>query len=132
MGNKRVEELGLLGEVEYFKEMEFEEMKTGGVKHTVGKNRLDLIPPEMIIGLGEVLTYGTAKYSERNWERGLPFMTSYGAAMRHLMHWAGGIDIDRESGLKHIDMAMINLGMIATQTRRGRRDLDDRPKKKAP
>jgi len=97
-------------------------------KETAGKLRTDLVSPEMMIALAEVLTYGATKYDERNWEGGLVFMDNYAAAMRHLLLWASGVDIDHESGLKHIDHAMVNLAMISTQTRRGRKDLDDRPK----
>ena len=105
---------------------DFHKETTGAMKHIDGKNRLDLVPPEMIEALGEVLTYGASKYEERNWEKGIMFSKSYGAALRHLMFWAKGVDIDGESGLYHIDQAMINIGMISTQTRRDRGDLDDR------
>ncbi len=102
------------------------DMGTGAKKHLDGKCLLELVPPEMILALGDVLTYGAKKYAARNWEQGIPYMTSYASAMRHLMKWASGEDVDDESGLKHIEQAMLNLGMIVTQARRGRVDLDDR------
>jgi len=46
-------------------------VNTEGIKHDAGKLRLDLIPPEAIRALGEVLTYGTNKYGDRNWEKGI-------------------------------------------------------------
>lgn len=39
-------------------------MNTEGLKHDAGKLRLDLIPPEAIRVLGEVLTCGTDKYGD--------------------------------------------------------------------
>ena len=102
------------------------EFKGGAKKEVMHKLRMDLIPPEMIEGLAAVLTYGTTKYGDRNWEQGIPFMTSYAAAMRHLVQFAKHNDIDRESGLIHLEQAACNLLMIATQIRRARTDLDDR------
>ena len=100
--------------------------ESGALKHLEDKLRLDLIPPECIEAIGSVLSYGAKKYSDRNWEKGIQMSIQYGSALRHLMSWAKGIDIDKESGLHHIDQALTNLAMIATQTRRGRVDLDDR------
>jgi hypothetical protein len=40
-------------------------------RHDAGKPRLDLLPFDAILGVGAALEYGAAKYSERNWERGL-------------------------------------------------------------
>jgi hypothetical protein len=101
---------------------------SGAQKDKIDKLRLDLVPPEMILSLGTVLTYGAQKYDDRNWEKGIPYMDSYAASMRHLLQWASGVDIDDESGLQHIEQAALNLLMIATQTRRGRDDLDNRVK----
>ena len=40
------------------------DLTTEGIKYDDGKNRLELIPPEAIWGLGEVLTFGAKKYSK--------------------------------------------------------------------
>lgn len=101
---------------------------TGAQKDKSDKLRFDLVPPEMITALGQGLTYGAKKYADRNWEKGIPYMDSYAAAMRHLLQWASGVDEDEESGLQHLEQAALNLLMIATQTRRGRDELDNRVK----
>lgn len=101
-------------------------VKQGGVKHDLGKLRLDLIPPESVTALGGVLTYGAAKYGDRNWEAGLTYGRVYAACQRHLWAWFGGEDVDSESGLSHLDHALACLAFLATYERRGRRDLDDR------
>lgn len=108
-------------------EFEMHEWESGAVRHVKDKIRIDLVPPEMILSLATVLTYGSIKYSDRNWEKGFPHMSVYASTMRHLMEWAEGDNVDEESGLQHIEQAMCNLGMIATQMRRHRYDLDDRP-----
>jgi len=102
-------------------------MKSGALKHLDSKVRMELVPSEMIEALARPLTYGAKKYDSFNWEKGIPYLTSYAAAMRHLLAWRKGVDIDEESGLRHIEQAMLNLGMIVTQTERKRKDLDDRP-----
>ena len=45
---------------------------TAGVKHDSGKLRMDLVPPEAIKAMADVLTSGAAKYGDRNWEKGWP------------------------------------------------------------
>lgn len=109
--------------------IELTELQTGALKHLSSKSMVELVPAEMIEALARPLTYGAKKYDAFNWEKGIPYLTSYAAAMRHLLSWRKGVDIDDESGLRHIEQAMLNLGMIVTQTERKRDDLDDRPKK---
>lgn len=103
------------------------EFNTGANKELDGKLRMDLITPEMMIGLAKVLDYGTKKYADRNWEKGIPFMTSVASILRHLTAFIQGIDTDEESGLLHIEQVMTNAGFIVTQMHRGRIDLDNRP-----
>lgn len=102
------------------------EHESGALKHQADKNRLELIPPEAIEAMGRVFTYGATKYDDRNWEKGIPLMTHYASALRHLMSWAKGIDVDPESGHHHLDHAITNLAMMVTQVDRERLDLDNR------
>ena len=105
---------------------EFHECDSGALKHQVDKNRLELVPPEAIEAMGRVLTYGASKYADRNWSKGIPYMTTYASAMRHMLSWSKGIDVDEESGQLHIEMALTNLAMMVTQVVLERDDLDDR------
>jgi len=107
-----------------------ETFSSGAEKHLEGKLRMDLITPEMINALAEGLTYGCVKYTDRNWEKGIPFMSSYASTMRHLVAWLSGTDVDPESGIEHVKLAMLNLAFIVTQTERKRFDLDDRKNSK--
>jgi len=61
-----------------------------GKKFDGDKVRLELIPPELIFAVGQVLTFGAAKYSVRNWEMGMSWGRVFGACMRHLWAWWGG------------------------------------------
>lgn len=69
----------------------------GGRKFDGEKARLDLIAPELLFALGEVLRYGAAKYAERNWEHGMRWGRVFGAAMRHLWAWWGGSTATNEN-----------------------------------
>lgn len=106
--------------------------ESGALRNNVGKLRVDLVPHEMITSLAQGLTKGAKKYYERNWERGFPHMSVYGSTMRHLLKWLEGQDIDEDTGVRHIELAFLNLGMIVTQTIRDRKDLDDRPSVNSP
>jgi hypothetical protein len=84
-----------------------------GIKYDTEKNRLDLIPPEFITALGEVLTHGAKKYDDNNWMRvegGID--RYYGALLRHVMAWRSGERIDKDSGLSHLQCAIANLCFI--------------------
>jgi len=81
-----------------------------GKKLDNDKNRLDLIDPNFISGIGEVLTFGAKKYRPNNWQTLKdPQDRYYGAVMRHLLVWKTGELLDKESGLPHILHAACNL-----------------------
>lgn len=84
------------------------------VKYDGEKLRLDLIPPEAIEGLGDVLTYGANKYNDHNWEQGTSWMRIYAALQRHLLAFHRGIDIDEESGMSHLKHALANVSFLLT------------------
>lgn len=83
-----------------------------GFKQDENKVKLELIPPEAIFALGEILTFGNTKYPLRNWEYGMSWGRCFGAAMRHLWAWWGGQqptsqsflfkDIDDETKKSHL------------------------------
>ena len=64
---------------------------TGSVREpNKNKLRYDLIPPECIKRMAQHYQAGALKYSERNWEKGLPLMDTYASLLRHVMAWAEG------------------------------------------
>ena len=85
--------------------VEGHEGATGGIKHDSGKPRMELLAPEALFGTASVLTFGAAKYADRNWEKGMQWSRVFGALMRHLWLWWRGEDCDAESGLNHLHHA---------------------------
>jgi hypothetical protein len=97
-----------------------------GMKDDSGKARYDLLAPEALSGLVDVLTFGARKYADRNWERGIAFSRVFGAVMRHLWAWWRGEDNDPETGLSHLDHAACCIHFLSTYTKRGMSRFDDR------
>lgn len=65
--------------------------ETGAVREEVtGKGRFDLIPPEGLFRLARWYEQGAKKYSDRNWEKGLPYCNCINSAMRHLVKYLAG------------------------------------------
>jgi len=85
-----------------------------GTKFDGGKNRLDLIPPACIEGIGRVLTFGAKKYAPYNWSKGIKYSRIIGAIKRHLLAIEKGEDIDPESGLLHIHHVACNVAFLQT------------------
>lgn len=100
---------------------------TGGLRFNVGKNRMDLIPPEWLWALGDVLTKGALKYESRNWEKGLGWSDMIGCTMRHVAKFQAGErydgpGYDKEkgtTGCHHLAMAAWNLLSLMTYDLRG-------------
>ena len=83
---------------------------TAGQKLDKEKNRLDLIEPEFIEGVGKVLTFGANKYEPNNWQKVENAEDRYyAAALRHLMAWRRGEKTDPESGISHLDHVACNI-----------------------
>ena len=77
---------------------------------------LELVPPEAIIEVGKVFTYGANKYGKDNWRKGISFSKLFGATLRHLYKWFIGNDVDEESGLSHLSHALANVMMLLVYT----------------
>lgn len=80
-----------------------------GSRFNEGKLRWSLVDLKYLEGLVQVLMNGAAKYSDYNWQKGLPTLEIYESLMRHIVAWRSGEDKDKESGLDHIDHAICNL-----------------------
>lgn len=83
------------------------------IKKDIGKNMLALIPPEAILAIGKVLTFGCEKYSADSWREGMNYSRVYSAIQRHLnAFWGEGSDTDEESGLSHLSHAFCGLAFL--------------------
>lgn len=86
----------------------------GGLRYDEGKSRVDLIPSDALMVLGEVYAAGAKKYAPRNWERGMPWSKVLGPLLRHLYKWMSGAKIDEETGQLHIAMVVWNAMALLT------------------
>ena len=77
-------------------------LAAGAHKDDADKVRMELIPPELMIAVGDILTSGAKKYDDRNWEKGMKWSRVYGALLRHLIAWWGGEKKDPETGRSHL------------------------------
>jgi hypothetical protein len=96
-----------------------------GIKYDGGKVRMELVPLLGIEAVAKVITFGSAKYGEHNWRKGLKFGRIQGAMLRHLTAIEGGEELDPESGLPHAYHVACNAIFLATFVAEGRKDLDD-------
>lgn len=102
-------------------------MTTGGVKHDGEKVRMDLLPAFALEEIAKVMTFGAKKYEAHNWKKGIAYSRLIGAALRHLLAWARGEELDPESGLTHLAHAGCCI-VFLIWTHKFRADLDDRSK----
>lgn len=98
-----------------------------GKKYDGGKVRLELLPPELLFGVGEILTFGAQKYEDRNWELGMKWSRVFGALMRHLWAWWRGEKCDPETGKSHLWHAGCCIAFLIAYEERKVGE-DDRPK----
>lgn len=95
----------------------------GGRKDDAGKARYDLVPPEAIDALATVLTFGSKKYGDRNWEQGMAWSRPFAALMRHAWAWWRGEQTDPETGYSHLWHAMCCVAfLIAYEARKSGQD----------
>lgn len=87
-----------------------------------GKGRFDLITPFGLERLAKWYELGAKKYSDRNWEKGIPFSRYFDSAMRHMSKFImGRTDED------HLAAAVWNLMAIMHHQELGQTELDDLP-----
>lgn len=98
-----------------------------GVKFDQDKLRTDLFSTSALLGLAAVLRYGANKYAADNWRKGMTWRRLTGAALRHLLAFQAGEDIDPESGHPHVDHAMCCL-MFLSEFQKLKLGTDDRHK----
>ena len=82
--------------------------KTAG-RFSAGKIRYDLVAPWGMEQIAKVYTYGTIKYDDDNWWKGLRWKRDVlGCIFRHVWKWVRGEKLDDESGLHHLAHAAWN------------------------
>lgn len=105
-----------------------------GLKYDKEKPRTDLLDPDWMTSVADVLTFGAKKYSNEsrsgahNWRGGIAYSRLIAAALRHLFAIMRNEDTDPESGLPHtahLSCCIMFLHWMIIN----RKDLDDRYKK---
>lgn len=86
----------------------------GGKKAALAGNklRLDLVPPQSVAAIAEVLGFGARKYEAHNWMRGLSWSQVVAGVKRHIASFEVGEETDAESGLPHLAHALCGLVFI--------------------
>lgn len=106
-----------------------QEFKTGAVRDTGGKGRMDLLPWCALIRVSKHMEdaiapdpeTGVPHYPERNWEKGLPIHSMVDSAFRHLAKYVDGWDDE-----DHLCAAATNL-LMAMWMEEKRPDMQDIP-----
>ena len=87
-------------------------MKEEGLRYNEGKVRYDLVPTYAQEQFAKVLTKGSEKYAERNWELGMKWSKVTASLKRHIAAFEAGEDFDKEDGLLHMAHAMCNTAFL--------------------
>jgi len=82
----------------------YQENDTNFIKHDHKKNRLELLEPEFILGVGRIISFGAEKYEAHNWKKasGEDRERIKGALFRHMMQYCSGDKIDNETKESHL------------------------------
>lgn len=103
-----------------------EALGTGAIREmNDGKGRFDLIEPELLFRLALHSEFGAKKYSERNWEKGIPASRCLNSAFRHLVKYQAGWDDE-----DHLTAVVWNLSAIMRWEKDKRKDMLDLPRYK--
>ena len=103
------------------------EMRSPGLKFDSDKVPLSLLSSVWLLGVGRVLAFGAKKYASHNWRGGIQNSRLMDAAMRHILAYNDGEDLDPETGLSHLDHASCCL-MFARELAERKPEFDDRYK----
>lgn len=107
------------------------EKKPTNPKDSIGCNKppMSVVPCPVLFEVGLALLEGSCKYGRHNYRSaGVRGSIYYDAALRHLMAWWEGEDIDPDSGLSHVTKAIAGLVVLRDSMMRGNWS-DDRPPK---
>ena len=86
-----------------------------------------LVPPASLMYQAKACKEGARKYGPYNWRnKKVESMTYIHAAMRHILAYLDGENIDPECGVEHIGLALASLGILADATETGNL-MDNRP-----
>lgn len=82
------------------------------IKHDEAKPDYSLLTRAMLEPMVKAFMHGEKKYSRGNFRGGFVNTRLSAAALRHIMAWNDGEDLDPESGVSHLGHALAALGML--------------------
>ena len=87
---------------------ERQQFATGAVRDpSTGKGRFDLLPPAALFRWARWTELGAVKYSDRNWEKGIPISRCWDSAVRHMLKY-----LDGHTDEDHLAAALWNIAAI--------------------
>lgn len=89
------------------------------MRFTGGKRRMDLVPPDAIMALADLMTVNGHKYPDRNWEKGMDYSMVLGSLKRHTAEFEAGVDIDPTDNQHHAIKMMWNAMALYCYWNRG-------------
>ena len=101
------------------------------IKKDKDKTRVDLLDAEFLEGVGDVLRFGSNKYTtsetsgDNNWRLGFKWSRLIAACFRHLLAIMRCEDIDTESNLPHVHHLGCSV-MFLSWHMTNKKELDDR------
>jgi hypothetical protein len=105
-----------------------QEVREGGTKFDTGKPPMSLAPRCAHEEEAKALAFGADKYGPHNWRQGFAWSRLLDAAMRHLVAFIDGEDLDHETGISHIAHLRCNTGFLLEHIKYGL-GTDDRYKR---
>ena len=103
------------------------------MKYDNVKPDLSLIPPEALVEIAHVMTFGAEKYDRDDWRHdggNTEWSRTYASIQRHLTSFWSGEDLDPESGRNHLAHAATQLLILMTHISDGHLECDDRYKQR--
>jgi hypothetical protein len=93
----------------------------------IAKATFSTVPGRVMAEVGLAMLEGALKYGRHNYRvSGVRASVYYDAALRHLVDWWEGRDIDPESGIHHVTKAIAGLTVLRDSMLEGNL-VDDRP-----
>lgn len=83
-----------------------------GKKYDTGKPQLSLIPRVALEDEAIVFGFGAEKYGRDNYKLGMEWTRVIDAALRHIVAFSEGEDLDPESGQPHLAHARCCMAML--------------------
>lgn len=88
------------------------EEKFKGKRFNEGKLRFDLLPPYALQEVSKVLTFGSEKYGDDNWKKGMKWSNMMASLERHYQAFKRCEDFDSESNILHVAHLACNSLML--------------------